>query len=189
MSNNAYDILDKALKGVITDTQEKLKAIAEVSVQVAKNTLVVGTANPNFTQKHGADLEQYIELKEGANKGEYKIVAGENASNEIKYELYYAEYGAGQEKIPSPIYNPYTPKGKANASGFWYYRLLTPMTYIDEDGEVKITNYNYTNTSVPIQYMATARTVATELTKQLKINTRKKLKTSIKRGLTNAFKE
>ena len=164
---------------------KELEAIGKESEMVAQNVLAFGASMPDFTQKHQQELANYIALQPTAIKGEYRLVAGETANDEIRYELYYAEYGAGKDKQESPIYNPYVPTGNTRRGEYWWYPLLESRAYIKRNGEIAITKAGYTNTSVPLFYMENAKEYAKLRVQNLKIKTKKLIKTTIKRGISN----
>lgn len=179
--------LTKEVENAINKIKKDIKALADISSFIAQSTIIVGSKDKKFTQKHGAELANYIEVKQD-NAGNCKIVAGENASDEIRYELYYAEYGAGKNAEESSIYNPYTPMGAINKYGYWYYRLLQTESYI-KNNKIHYRNYKSTNTSIPLHYMKTAKDFTKEQFKNLKLTAKRTLKTSIKRGIKNVFEE
>lgn len=172
--------ITKPIKQEIAKISKQIETIALFSVFVAQNTLKdVATTDHHFTQKHGAELITYINLKQ-EKENVYKVVAGENADNEIRYELFYAEYGAGIDATAPPFGDyPYLSKGAANKYGFWYYPLVEPT----------ITGKKYASTkrSTPAKYMQTARNFARQQLKALKPNIVKSIKTSIKKGVRNVF--
>ena len=179
--------VNQEVEKAIKEIQENIKNIANVSSTIAQSTIIVGSQDKKFTQKHGAELANYIEVKQD-NVGNCKIVAGENASDEIRYELLYAEYGAGRNAEEPPFFNPYIPIGAINKYGYWYYRLLRTESYI-KNNKIHFRNYKSTNTSIPLHYMKTAREVAKLAMQDLKTTAKHKIKTSIKRGVRNVLEE
>ena len=172
---------DKALFNTINiakkTLEEALKEIAQLALEEAKTIIYFGSANTDFTQKHYGLLADYLTLKKQEHKNgsiTYTIVAGENAPQEIKDELYYAEYGAGLTAEKSPIPSSYVEKGKINAYGFWFYNEL--------DG-----TSNYVDRSIPLRYMRGAKEFAKnqikeKIVKEFKTTVKKAFRTSIKRG-------
>lgn len=186
--SNFNNTLNKKLE----ETTKQVKEIAYESEIIAQQTIIIGSSLPNFTQKHEMELANYI-TTEKTNNG-YRIVAGEGAPPEILYELYYAEYGAGVDKIESPIYNIHIPHGRTryfpNKPDYWVYPLLSSnITITPVRQNQGFSNYGVTNTSIPLEYMKTARNYARERLTNLKINTKKKITTSIKRGVKNAIEK
>ena len=179
--------IKEEVANAINNIHKKIKDIADISCSIAQSTIIVGSQNPKFTQKHGAELANYIQVQQD-NVGNCKIIAGENADDEIRYELFYAEYGAGKDAEEAPFYNPYIPLGRANDKGYWYYRLLQQETYI-KNNKTHYRNYKSTNTSIPLHYMKTAREFAKISMQDLKTAAKKTIKTSIKRGIRNAIEE
>ena len=180
--------IEKEIKKIESQVSE----IAYNSEFIAKNTIVIGSTLPSFTQKHGAQLEQYVQLKK-LNNGNYQLLAGEFADDEIRYELYYAEYGAGVEKTKSNIPNTYTPTGatryfKSNKE-YWVYPLESTQYVVTPTGKDGYRNYAITNKSTPLNYMSTARNYARQALNNLKFKTKRKIKTTIKRGARNGSEE
>lgn len=157
--------------------EEVLKEIAQTTLVKAQERIIFGSFNEDFTQKHYASLASYITLKEETHKNgskSYAIVAGENAPQEIKFELYYAEYGAGLTAEKSAIPSSYVEKGKINSNGFWFYNEL--------DG-----TSSYVDRSIPLRYMREAKEFAKnqikeKIVKEFKTTVKKAFRTSIKRG-------
>lgn len=182
--------IQEAVQKAANEAYAELEIAAQNAVETAKTIIINGSANPNFTQKHEATLADYITLKQSSVRGNFVIVAGENADEEIQHELYYAEYGAGQDATPSPTWNSYVPQGKINSEGYWFYPLMYPVerqkikngTPI---GEPFLTAYGYTNTSVPLSYMAKSKLQFMEDVKAILKGQKfkAKLKTNIRRAM------
>lgn len=157
--------------------EEVLKEIAQATLVKAQERIIFGAFNEDFTQKHYASLANYITLKEETHRNgskSYAIVAGEDAPQEIKYELYYAEYGAGLTAEKSAKPSSYVEKGKINSTGFWFYNEL--------DG-----SSSYVDRSIPLRYMREAKEFAKnqikeKIVKEFKTTVKKAFRTSIKRG-------
>lgn len=180
--------VDKQIKQVDTNIEE----IANDALFIAQSTIEIGSLDKRFTQKHGAELAQYIELKKQKN-GNYQLIAGENATDEIRYELYYAEYGAGLDGRSTNIPSNYTPHGGTryfkSHPEIWVYPLAYTHYVVTPKGKDGKKNYGMTDTSIPLGYMQTARNYAKDQIKNLKFKSKKKLKTTIKRGIKNAIEE
>lgn len=137
--------LNNIIKTIEQEVPKKTEEIAVLGHQTAQATLGLATLdNLTFTQKHRTELVNYIDLWK-IKDNEYQISAGINAPDEVKYELYYAEYGAGLGALPNSPPSPYIPKGRVikdgKWQGYWWYTKLFPQ----EQG--------FTNTSVAIEYM------------------------------------
>lgn len=171
--SNFSNTLNKKLEEI----NKQVKEIAQDSETIAQTTIILGSLDPNFTQKHGMELANYITTEKTSNG--YQVTAGANAPPEILYELYYAEYGAGVDKIESFMPSAYTPHNLSRLpfdESYWIYPTLTG-------------NYAITDTSIPLEYMKTARNYAKAMLTNLKSNTKKKITTSIKRGVKNAIEK
>lgn len=168
-----------------------LKAIEKAALEGAKaaQNLIIdassemdgGVAGAGaFTQKHGEELANYINVYKDGNR--FRIVAGEGAPEEIKYELYFAEYGAGISTdykrggdsgyVPKPNH---TIHNGGEWDGYWTYSLPDGEA-LGNDGEMH--DYGFTNQSIPLHYMDTARQAAKDV---LERTLRGDIKTDIRR--------
>ena len=94
--------ITKKIDGIITELKGINKEVAKISRygrQVAKTTLMLGSTNANtadleFMQKHGQSLAFEIGLVQ-TSPNTYEIVAPMSGKEDIAYEMYFAEYGAG----------------------------------------------------------------------------------------------
>lgn len=170
--NSAVNVAEKTI-------DEELDEIAQEALNIAQQTIIIGASSPDFTQAHGNELAEYIVLKKSKKRKKrkrgtsYTLVAGEGAPPKIKYELYYAEYGAGVTAEKSSVPSPYEPKGKANKFGVWEYEDFWGSQFTDR--------------SIPLRYMRTTRKyvrneVKNRIVKQFKTNVKNAFRTSIKRG-------
>lgn len=168
--------------------QAKAKDIAEEGKAAAQTKLTMAIGEPEFTQKHGSSLVEEIGVKK-AGKSAYVVYAPITGDNEIKHEMYFAEYGAGvgadtAEHHPTKLTKlDYT---TTNATSFgWNYPVLTPYIRIDKLGRKRKKHYKFTNTSKAVGYMWTARqTMKIKVKEALTACEKKagfKFKTSIKR--------
>lgn len=168
--------------------EEKAKDIAETGKTAAQTKLAMAIGESDFTQKHGSQLVDEIGVKK-TNKNAYVVYAPITRDNEIKYEMYFAEYGAGlgadtaEHKPGGAIKLDYTPTGNATALG-WNYPV-EPYVRIDKLGRKREKHYKFTNTSKAVAYMWTARQVMkTRMKEEITACEKKmgfKFKTSIKR--------
>ena len=171
---------------IIDGVEVRVKDIAERAKNIAIDTLSNAEYdNMDFTQKHGgvalANEIQLIENKEGS----YTIVAGATAPPEIKYEFYFAEYGAGIDATHSLVGSGYQEVGgnrytlgedarfhKDVNGEYWWY----PSENIGDKVGRKFGQF--TNTSTPIHYMEEARRWA----KEQFGTTAKEIRTAIRRA-------
>lgn len=178
-----FDAVQKQIK----DFSKKVERVAEDAAQTARNVILAEGKAPtsnldDFTQKHGVELADYIEVnKSTESTNRWEITAGAFADEEIKYELYYANYGAGILTAPlsKTAFSGYIPHA-TQKNGFWYYNLLPGQTVIKTEGAHagQPTNVGRTNRSMPLLYMQEARRYAKgELGRQAQL-----LKTSIIRN-------
>lgn len=168
-TQRAISKLNNVIKAIKDEVPKKTEEIANLGLQTAQTTLGLATLDKNmFTQKHRAQLVSQITMNNGEKENSYVISAGANATPEIKYELYYAEYGAGLGALPDAPPSPYIPKGKVIKSGefqgYWFYKKLYP----DEKG--------FTNTSMAVEYMRGSKLLAREELKKANIELSKKIK-------------
>lgn len=187
-ANNGLKNLNKQLQEavkVVNGIPIKLEQIATIAKDIAQDTLANADTDINFTQKHfGVVLAQEIKLTSNSKGTRFTITAGDNATQEIRYELYYAEYGAGLDATHSLTSSGYQEVGdnryikldnghyKKDAQGdYWWY----PDAYIGKHKGRKFGRF--TNTSTPIRYMYNARSWA----KKKVHTTAKELRTSIRR--------
>lgn len=165
--------------------------IANESLEIARSTLTAAIPLADFTQKHGADLINEIGIKKtlpskvDISKGNaYKIYAPVSGDNEIAYEMYFSEYGAGigasqNEHPPTPLADLHYVATKVQPNGYWQYRLEQPLIRIDKLGRPRKKNYNYVNTSRAVNYMWHARTYARMRLKEYKKGLIKELKVKV----------
>lgn len=183
VTNRATKKLNRVQKE-IEEFGKRFERVAEESAQKAREIILTEGKAPisnddDFTQKHGTELAEYITVNRlGKYTFKWEIVAGAYADDEIKYELYYANYGAGILSAPlsRTKYSGYIPHA-TQKNGFWYYNLLPGQTVIKTQGvhAGEPTNVGRTNRSKPLLFMTEARKYAKE---QLGHNV-KDLKTSI----------
>lgn len=150
--------LQKVINAIKEDVPKITNTLALEGEETAKNLLDIATANTDFTQKHRRQLVSEIQKTEGETANSYVISAGAFASPEIKYELYYAEYGAGIGALPDAPPSPYIPKNKVIKSGdfqgYWFYKKIYP----EEKG--------FTNTSIPVEFMRLSKELTREKLRQ-----------------------
>ena len=181
-----FDNIQKQIK----DFGQKVEEIANESAQVARNIIIVEGKAPtsddsDFTQKHGEALANYIEsCSVSPSSFKWEIVAGADADEEIRYELFYANYGAGimASSISRSVSSGYVPHA-TQKNGFWYYKLDDGAVYYRTGGANagKTAKSGRTNRSVPLLYMQQARNYAkSELGRKANL-----LKTSIRRNWGN----
>lgn len=172
---NLQPIRDKfyGIQKVIKVSNEELKNIAESAAQTARDTIIIGSGGglggpDGFTQKHGEELANWITVTKDGNT--YTLAAGEGAPEEIKYELYFAEFGAGinadekamgqragSQYIEKPMHKIHN---GGPWDGYWTYPLIEPVMVQGKDGNPKSVNYGLANQSVPLYYMEEARNSA-----------------------------
>lgn len=178
---------------------EDIERISKKSLDEAKNALLMTVSNKNFTQKHEYSLVNEIGLEKVSNS-QYKIVAPISNDLEIKYEMYFAEYGAGVGSSSARSIRPRSgyvrTQSMGNATlkyghslkGYWYYPLLNKewVEYkTDKLGRPRKKvhgRWGYTNTSTPANYMWTAREVARKEFRLLGEKIEQRIKTDIKRN-------
>lgn len=172
--------------------------IANESLEVARSTLAAAINLNDFTQKHEMSLVHEIGVKRTTSKkgdiskgNAYKVYAPVSGDNEIAYEMYFAEYGAGigaamNPHPPTPIADLHYTDTKVDIDGYWYYRLIYPKIKTDTLGRLRKKSYNRVNTSRAVNYMWSARTYARTRLKAYKRGLIKELNvkvgTSIKHG-------
>ncbi len=160
--NKDTSIVEKAIK-------KSLDELSQDVLEVAKNVLRIDSSDPEFTQKHGAILAEYLSVQKDGNT---RVIAPiEYASEEILWELYFAEYGAGlgtSHNILGSNSN-YINYGKhilINGIDHWFY----PTNPIGDE-------YDLTPTSTALGYMLEARMYAKQNgIRQIKTNIRRVLK-------------
>lgn len=139
--------------------EAKAKDIAEEGKAAAQTKLAMAIGDAGFTQKHGSSLVDEIGVKK-AGKSAYAVYAPITGDNEIKYEMYFAEYGAGvgadtAEHKPTNLVKLDYKTTNATAHG-WNYPV-EPYIRIDKLGRKRVKRYKFTNTSKAVGYMWTAR--------------------------------
>lgn len=151
----------KAIQELADSTLE----IAEKGLEHAKMKLALAVNDPDFTQKYGFSLvdEIAIEQKSVFN---YIVYAPKSGDNDIKYNMYFAEYGAGlgasqaERSAKGVVELNYVPTRviqDGEYQGYWFYNLLQPEPYVNKEGEVAITMTGFTNTSGAVNFMWSAR--------------------------------
>lgn len=151
----------KAIQELADSTNE----IANAGLQYAKMKLALAVNDPDFTQKYGFSLvdEIAIEQKSVFN---YIVYAPKSGDNDIKYNMYFAEYGAGlgasqaERSAKGVVELNYVPTRvikEGDFAGYWYYNLLEPEPYVNKEGEVAMTMIGFTNTSGAVNFMWSAR--------------------------------
>lgn len=175
---SALDGIAKIVDGVPV----QLEYIADNARKIAVEKLANAEFdNMDFTQKHGGvRLANEIELIENKQGSSYTLVAGQNATEEIKYELYFAEYGAGLGATSSFVGSGYQgiSDNRYSLGGDGHFHKDTSGEYWWYPNENYEGTGNYTNTSTPIHYMEEARVWA----KKQFATTSKELKTAIRRA-------
>lgn len=167
--------ITKKIDKIIEDLKGINKEVAQIArsgLDVAKLNLAKGVQYTNFTQKHGEQLVNEIGLVE-ISPNNYQIVAPISGNQEIVYEMYFAEYGAGIGRKNSldkslKAKSGYVPK-YVHKDGYWLYK--------DLNGEV-----HRVNTSTPINFMFIARSVMRREMKDLSKKLKTKIRTRIKRN-------
>lgn len=149
----------------VTRIQKSTLQIAQEGQSVAKQTLASVVSSSDFTQKHGEALVEEIGISKFSANG-YQVFAPISGDNEIRNEMYFAEYGAGlgasvAKSTPTGVagYN-YIPQfviQEGEHAGYWFYPLLEPRPYVNKEGELKMSSKGFTNTSVAANYMWSAR--------------------------------
>lgn len=140
---------------------DKAKEIAEEGAQYAKMILSLAVESPEFTQKHGAELVNEIGVSQFSSNG-YKIYAPISGDEELKYEMYFAEYGAGlganeaKFSATGAVALNYVPT-EIRDDGTWAYPLVEPQKVVNKKGELKTYYYRITNTSEAVNFMYFAR--------------------------------
>ena len=150
----------------IDDLKNRTKEIAEYGLLEAKTVLQNGKNNEKVYQRHKEYLSGYINLIQ-KSETQYEIVASSD-NQEIQYNLFFAEYGAGISKSFSFVRSGYTPQ-YTNQYGYWFYK---------DENEVK----HYINASEPIHYMSKAKKEMREKMKEVKKRISANIRTTIKRN-------
>lgn len=181
----------KAIQELADSTLE----IAEKGLEHAKMKLALAVNDPDFTQKYGFSLVDEIAIEQKSIFN-YTIYAPKSGDNDIKYNMYFAEYGAGlgasqaERSATGVVELDYVPTRiikKGEFAGYWYYNLLEPEPYVNKEGEVAITMTGFTNTSGAVNFMWSARRLmGIMLQRQIqncekKIGAKFKVSTKIKR--------
>lgn len=181
----------KAIQELADSTNE----IANAGLQHAKMKLALAVNDPDFTQKYGFSLVDEIAIEQKSIFN-YTIYAPKSGDNDIKYNMYFAEYGAGlgasqaERSATGVVKLDYVPTRiikKGEFAGYWYYNLLEPEPYVNKEGEVAITMTGFTNTSKAVNYMWSARRLMGNLLQrqiqncEKKIGAKFKVSTRIKR--------
>lgn len=181
----------KAIQELADSTNE----IANAGLQYAKMKLALAVNDPDFTQKYGYSLVDEIAIEQKSIFN-YTIYAPKSGDNDIKYNMYFAEYGAGlgasqAERSATGVvelnYVPTRVIQDGKYQGYWFYHLLQPEPYVNKEGEVAITMTGFTNTSKAVNYMWSARRLMGNLLKEQiqkcekKIGAKFKVSTRIKR--------
>ena len=181
----------KAIQELADSTNE----IANAGLQYAKMKLALSVNDPDFTQKYGYSLVDEIAIEQKSIFN-YTIYAPKSGDNDIKYNMYFAEYGAGlgasqaERSATGVVELDYVPTRiikEGEFAGYWFYNLLEPEPYVNKEGEVAITMTGFTNTSKAVNYMWSARRLMGNLLKEQiqkcekKIGAKFKVSTRIKR--------
>ena len=181
----------KAIQELADSTNE----IANAGLQYAKMKLALAVNDPDFTQKYGYSLVDEIAIEQKSIFN-YTIYAPKSGDNDIKYNMYFAEYGAGlgasqaERSATGVVELDYVPTRiikEGEFAGYWFYNLLEPEPYVNKEGEVAITMTGFTNTSKAVNYMWSARRLMGNLLKEQiqkcekKIGAKFKVSTRIKR--------
>lgn len=163
----------KTTQKAVASFADKTKEIAEEGAQYAKMILSLAVESPTFTQKHGKELVNEIGVSQFSSNG-YKIYAPISGDEQIKYEMYFAEYGAGlgaseaKFSATGAVSLNYVPT-QIRDDGTWAYPLLEPVNTVNKKGELKKYYYNITNTSEAVNFMYLARAqMATKMQQAIK---------------------
>lgn len=204
MAKWRYPNITKKLKKVVKIFEEevpnRVEEIAESSKALAQGILASADALPDFTQTMGGEkLAEQITLKKNTEKGKsvFTITAGQYADDDTRWQLYFAEYGAGIDKI-----NSFPPSNYVWRSDLYFREVDEEMVRITEGiqegdywkyplgrtvlgkfsrGRQYYRTWDYANTSVPIEYMKKAKSFAREQLRKEKLNIMAKIKSTIKR--------
>lgn len=181
----------KAIQELADSTLE----IAEKGLEHAKMKLALAVNYPDFTQKYGFSLVDEIAIEQKSIFN-YTIYAPKSGDNDIKYNMYFAEYGAGlgasqaERSAKGVVELNYVPTRviqDGEYQGYWFYNLLQPEPYVNKEGEVAITMTGFTNTSKAVNFMWSARRLMGIMLKrqiqncEKKIGAKFKVSTRIKR--------
>ena len=154
----------------IDNLKKSVKDVAEYGLFEAKTALQNGKNNDNVYQRNKEFLSGYINLVQ-KNQTEYEIVASSD-NQEIQYNLFYAEYGAGISSVFTVgMQSGYIPQ-YTNQYGYWFYK--------DAYGQK-----HYINSSEPIRYMYNAKEAMRKQMKQIKKRISANIRTTIKRNRGN----
>lgn len=163
----------KTTQKAVASFADKTKEIAEEGAQYAKMILSLAVESTTFTQKHGKELVNEIGVSQFLSNG-YKIYAPISGDEQIKYEMYFAEYGAGlgaseaKFSATGAVSLNYVPT-QIRDDGTWAYPLLEPVNTVNKKGELKKYYYNITNTSEAVNFMYLARAqMATKMQQAIK---------------------
>lgn len=167
--------VEKQFKAITETIRKEVAKIAKEATEVAKNSLIYASSDENFTQKHGAELAKYIKARTSTARDKmsvtYKITAGENADDDIKAELYFAEYGAGLDAVSAGAVSlNYVEHGfhfEKGGTDHWFYPTLDKRQTI-RNGKPVTVKGDATDTSIAVRYMKAARDYARQEIKQLK---------------------
>lgn len=164
-ANNIVKKSNKIINKALNKLQASSEIIAKDGLEMAQATLIAAVSSPDFTQKHGEMLINEIGIQKISKNG-YQVYAPVSGDNEIRNEMYFAEYGAGlgaseAKSTPTGVaaynYVPTTVIKKGDYAGYWFYPLLEPRPYVNKKGELKISSKGFTNTNVAANYMWAAR--------------------------------
>ena len=151
----------KAIQELADSTNES----ANAGLQYAKMKLALAVNDPDFTQKYGYSLVDEIAIEQKSIFN-YTIYAPKSGDNDIKYNMYFAEYGAGlgasqaERSAKGVVELDYVPTRviqDGEYQGYWFYNLLQPEPYVNKEGEVEMTTIGFTNTSGAVNFMWSAR--------------------------------
>lgn len=156
-----FNTTQKAIQELADSTNE----IANAGLQYAKMKLALAVNDPDFTQKYGFSLVDEIAIEQKSIFN-YTIYAPKSGDNDIKYNMYFAEYGAGlgasqaERSATGVVELDYVPTRiikEGEFAGYWYYNLLEPEAYVNKEGEVEMTTIGFTNISGAVNFMWSAR--------------------------------
>lgn len=169
--------------------QKSTASIAQAGCNKAKEVLAAAIYSPDFTQKHEQLLVNEIGVSEFSATG-YKVYAPiTQGDNNLAYEMYFAEYGAGlgasmakstPKGVTELVYIPTT----EHYDGYWFYPFFpkdVPKEIIKKNGEPALSTHGFTNTSIAVNYMWSARQEMKRLLNQEIENCQKKTKIKFKR--------
>lgn len=153
--------LDKIIKA-LDKFEQTPEQIAQEGLQTAQINLAVSVDTPEFTQKHGMSLVDEIGVRQ-VSEHKYEVYAPvTQGDNEIAYEMYFAEYGAGlgasmAKNIPTGATELVYIPTQNRSDGYWWYPYVEPKEVVNKKGETIMASHGFTNTSIAVNYMWSAR--------------------------------